>query len=181
VVDAVLDATLAELADSGPDALSVPRVADRAGVNRTSVYRRWPTREDLVVACLERVTQAMGDLPDTGSVRGDLTSLVSAVGALLESTPGQALLRAAMSAAAAPGIRALANRRIAETGGDYLPRLMERAQSRGEWAVPVAGETVLALLIGALIHRVVLEHGVISTEWTAAVVDLVIDGLRPRP
>ena len=64
-----------ELARDGFERLSVPAVAEAAGLNKTSVYRRWPTKADLVRAAL---TSSMGhDAPtvDTGTLRGDLLAL----------------------------------------------------------------------------------------------------------
>src|SRR5690242_7791444 len=72
ITEAVLDRTLEELASFGVAKLSVSRIARAADVNKTSVYRRWPTREALVAAALERVHERLASqLQDTGSLRGD--------------------------------------------------------------------------------------------------------------
>src|SRR6266511_5046821 len=65
-------ATLAELAERGYAALSLESIARRAGVHKTTLYRRWGTREELVLeAMLARAGEHIS-VPDTGSLRGDL-------------------------------------------------------------------------------------------------------------
>ena len=74
VVRRVLAAAIAELARSGYARFRLDRVAARARVNRTTIYRRWPARAALVSAVVERLREPLRDhpLPDTGAVEGDL-------------------------------------------------------------------------------------------------------------
>src|SRR4051794_31864923 len=72
VVRGVLGAALEELGRRGYGALKIDDVAMRAGVNKTTVYRRWPTKEDLVRAALLSITADRFVIPDTGSLRSDL-------------------------------------------------------------------------------------------------------------
>ena len=72
VVRDVLRATIDELARSGYAALRVDDVAARAGVNKTTVYRRWPTKTDLVAAAIRASAGQHEPVPDTGSARRDL-------------------------------------------------------------------------------------------------------------
>src|SRR5512138_1266815 len=76
VVNDVLEATLDVLARDGIVSLSFESVAELAGVSRTTVYRRWPTREDLVRAALVRLAELQPVARDTGTVRGDLIEFV---------------------------------------------------------------------------------------------------------
>src|SRR5689334_1857024 len=76
LVAQVLEATLVELSRSGLENISVECIADRARVNKTTIYRRWPTPEKLVHAALLRVASEGIAVPDTGSLRADLSKLV---------------------------------------------------------------------------------------------------------
>ena len=79
--EAAIAATLAELAECGYSALSLESVARRAGVHKTTLYRRWGAREDLVLeAMLERAGEHIS-VPNTGSVREDLFELAQTVAA----------------------------------------------------------------------------------------------------
>ena len=181
VTDAVLEATLAEIAEHGIDALSVERIAHGADVNKTTVYRRWPTRAALVAAALEGVLDDVGaHPPDTGSLRGDLLGILGRLAAFLEGPAGRAVLRAALSEPAGGELAALATRRMAQEAAGGMPTLVSRARARGEWRGGVPDEQVVFTLVGAMIHRVILEGAPISAAWLESVVDLVLLGVTPR-
>jgi AcrR family transcriptional regulator len=89
---AVLAATLAELTENGYHALSIESVARRAGVHKTTVYRRWPTREELVVDALVDHINVEVPVPDTGSIESDLRELGRSFIHWANSTSGRAVL-----------------------------------------------------------------------------------------
>jgi AcrR family transcriptional regulator len=181
VTDAVLEATLVELATAGPHRLSVERVARHAEVNKTTIYRRWPTRESLIAAALEGILDDVAArAPDTGSLRGDLMGLLDGVARFLRRPEGRAVARAALSNQAESSVAALAARRLAQPGVDGVTPLMVRAQARGEWREGVSGPHLLHTLVGALLHRALLEHDDITDAWLGATVDLVLVGVLPR-
>ncbi len=179
-MDAVLEQTLAELADAGVEGLSVERIARRAQVNKTSVYRRWPTRDALIAAALEGVlAQAHAQVPDTGSLQTDLVGLLRPVAALLEDPRGQALARAAFSAGAAKGVGAMAARALGRPPPAPLRALVARAKARGEWRAGVKPEDVIFTVVGAMLHRAMLEQRPLSPRWLRARVQLVLKGASP--
>ncbi|TAK28362.1 MAG: TetR/AcrR family transcriptional regulator [Myxococcaceae bacterium] len=181
VAEAVLAATLRELASAGVEGLSVERIAREAEVNKTSIYRRWPTREALVAAALEGVAaQITGQLPDTGSLRGDLLALVGAVSDLVGSPLGRGLLRAALTESAEAAVAALATDQLARGTAGPARAIVARAKARGEWARGARGDMVVHALVGAVIHRAVLEHGALDRRWLGSLVDLMLHGALPR-
>src|SRR6185369_2792274 len=93
VVRDVLAATLAELAGAGYAGLRVEDVAARAKVNKTTVYRRWPTKEDLVRAALLSMTAEVSEAPNTGSLRGDLLAIARVMVELTASAEMQGIAR----------------------------------------------------------------------------------------
>lgn len=181
IVEAVLSRTLEELAASGLEGLSVERIARSAKVNKTSVYRRWPTREALVAAALEGVLDGVAaQAPDTGSLEGDLLGLLEPVVALLGQPLGQAVLRAAMAESSAASVAALAARKLRDQARSPVRAMMAKAQARGEWRPGVNGRLVLGTLVGAIIHRVMLEHGALSRRWLRELIDLALHGVSAR-
>jgi AcrR family transcriptional regulator len=75
--DALLDAAWAQLVSGGYGAFTFDAVAERAGTSKPVIYRRWPTRQELVVAAVQRFfTQGSRPIPDTGSLRGDVIALL---------------------------------------------------------------------------------------------------------
>lgn len=182
IVDAILAQTLIELAESGVEGLRVERIARRAAVNKTSVYRRWPTRGALVAAALEGVLGSVSaKLPDTGSLREDLLGVLTPVSALMSDPIGRGLFRAAVAESSAASVAALAARKFAQPSRSPVRRMVQRASARGEWRTGVPGEQLISMLVGAIIHRAVLEHRPLSKIWLSSLVDLALFGVHPRP
>ena len=176
----MLGRTLEELAAVGVAALSVERIARASEVNKTSVYRRWPSREVLVEAALEQALSHLApQAVDTGSLRGDLVGLAEAVAAFLAAPAGRGLTRA-IFAAGAPALAASARARLEERTGGPARAMVARAAARGEWRAEVDPRVVLAALVGALLHRAFIEGEAPSRPWIEALVALLLDGLRPR-
>ncbi|MER6317585.1 TetR/AcrR family transcriptional regulator [Streptomyces sp. NPDC001581] len=153
VRSAVHQAVIDLLSDPEGADLTIPAVAQRAGVNHTSVYRRWGSREallaDVVVTRLERDSP----LADTGSLRGDLTAWAEGGVASIRTPEGRLLIRAvalSMSgSAAAQGERAQQfERRIGA-----IERIRERAAARGE--VPPPLDQILDQLVAPLYLRAI--------------------------
>jgi AcrR family transcriptional regulator len=89
--EAILAATLAELAEFGYAGLTMERVAERAKTGKASVYRRWPGRIELVLDAIYHAAPDLADPPDTGSLRGDLLALMRGAARLLDGPVGEAM------------------------------------------------------------------------------------------
>ncbi len=180
IIDAVLTHTLEELATHGMAGLSIDRIARAAEVNKTSIYRRFSTREELVGAALERVRIDLGaSLKDTGSLRGDLTLLVATVAAFFAQPAGRALIRAVFAMTDTTALPSL-SRRVEHVALAPSTAMFDRARLRGEWRKGAKPELLLSVLVGALLHRIVIERGVATKAWIASLVDLVARGVSPE-
>lgn len=93
---AILAATLAQLGERGLEGLSVEQVAVAANVNKTSIYRRWPTRAELVVAALADGASAR-DVVETGDLRADLIRLLHAKARQVATPRGRRIALALLS------------------------------------------------------------------------------------
>ncbi len=181
VVDVVLQQTLIELAERGVEGLSIDRIAQRAAVNKTSVYRRWPTRGQLVAAALDSIrAEAGAAVPDTGSLKQDLLALLTPVGALFSSSAARALMQAALSSSSAGAIKKLSGSGLAAESAAGVRAILKRAEKRGEWNPSVNPQQFTTMLVGAVMHRTMVEHQPIKPAWLAALVDLSLEGARPR-
>jgi AcrR family transcriptional regulator len=98
---AVLTATLAELGEAGYAALSVEAVAQRAGVHKTTVYRRWADREALVIDALTDHVATQIPVPDTGAIETDLRDLARSLVTMVASDPADGAWMAALASDAA--------------------------------------------------------------------------------
>src|SRR5262245_30496439 len=97
IVRAVFEATLAELARSGYARLSIEAVAAAAGMNKTSVYGRWPTKAALVLAAIEASRERASRFRETGDLRADLVALLRGKAAQLSAPKSRAIARALLS------------------------------------------------------------------------------------
>ncbi|MFD7431671.1 TetR/AcrR family transcriptional regulator [Streptomyces sp. NPDC059814] len=95
--EAILRAAVAELTETGYAALTMDKVAARAGTNKNALYRRWPNRLALGIAAYRQLAQAVQP-PDTGSLRGDVLELLRRANRNW-SSPFGAILRELISAA----------------------------------------------------------------------------------
>jgi AcrR family transcriptional regulator len=177
---AAIAATLAELADGGYAALSLERVARRGGVNKTTLYRRWGTREELVLeAMLERAGEHIS-VPDTGSLREDLLELARTAAANAATPEVAAMARAV--AAESPR-----DSRLAEANGRFwaerlaLDRvIVERAIERGEVRPGLDPGRVIEAVLGPIHLRLLLTGEAVDGDFLEEIVDMVVEGIASR-
>lgn len=179
VADAVLERTLEDLAENGLAGLSVERIARAADVNKTSVYRRWPTRGALVAAALERVVHDLGrDATDTGSLRSDLLVMANGIAALLSKPLGRELARAAFAADAGHELATLASRKL--EGSAAANEIVARARARRELRPDVDAALLLDLVAGSVLHHVMLVQARPTKKWIESLITAVVAGVAPR-
>jgi AcrR family transcriptional regulator len=172
----VLEAGLAELAAVGFHALSFEGIAKRAGVNKTTLYRRWGTKEALLLDAIRARATVKVPIPDTGCLRRDLLALVRAAIANLATVEVQAMVR--VGVALAPHESAVANvveafwtDRLAVDGV-----IVERAIERGEIA-PVDPGFVIEAVLGPPYFHLLVTGRPVTDDFLVATVDLVVNGL----
>lgn len=152
--DQVLAAVEAELTEHGYDALTVDTVAARAGVHRTTVYRRWRDVGGLIADMFAAASDLDWHPRDTGSLRGDLTALNREIQDSFSGESSIAMALIAVSFRSPDAARAL--RQLWDGRYDQCEIVVERAIRRGE--IP-PGTDARALLIAAtapLYHQLVL-------------------------
>ncbi len=153
VRDAVHEAVVELLAAGEIDA-AIPKIAERAGVNPTSIYRRWGSRDHLLLDAAVTRLRATSPIPDTGSLRGDLAGWAEGVERAMRDSRGQILLRA-LVATMAPDQEPVEYLRAR---GDDLQAALDQAAARGE-AVPTVDE-VLDFVLAPLYLRVLFRRPV---------------------
>ncbi|MCA2210063.1 TetR/AcrR family transcriptional regulator [Nocardia rosealba] len=150
----VLAAVSAELAEHGYDALTIDSVAERAGVHRTTVYRRWRN----VGGLLADVIAAAGDLDwqprDTGSLAGDLTALNEEIQESLLAEPSIASALIAVSFRSSEAAEGLA--RMWEDRYTQCEIVVERAVERGEIPVDTDARALLIAATAPVYHCLML-------------------------
>lgn len=170
VVDTVLDAALGELARVGYDALSLSKVAARAGVHRTTIYRRWPSKVELVRATMERADRQSALGPSTGSLRGDLTRFVETARRSMGTAGMADILRRGLDSEDVDALRAAALEAEQRKHRAAI-EMLAQAEARGEYRTDLDKALFLDSLLGLLFGRVVLMGRPLDAEAIDDIVD----------
>ena len=178
VREAVLAAALEELTEYGFAGMSTARIADRAGVHRTTVHRRWPDHEELIVEALLESAGAAVEIPDSGTIRGDLYALLHSIAALIDTPERRRRIRSLLAdASRSPEIGRLVSRVWGarfELGREVIQRAVERGEARAD----IPPETIFATFVGPLYVRLLITDERIDSEFIENVIDACLDGVR---
>ncbi|MGZ6968634.1 MAG: TetR/AcrR family transcriptional regulator [Acidimicrobiia bacterium] len=177
----VLRASAELLAENGYDGLSIEAVAARAGVHKTTVYRRWPTKAELVADTLSARSEDRVPVPDTGTFAGDLRALARAVAANIGSDSGSAMTRTLIAAS-------VTSADVADTGAAFWAdrlrltgAIVDRAISRGEVPEHTDANLVIETLVGPLYVRLLLTGEPVDAGFADRVAALVAAGASVPP
>jgi AcrR family transcriptional regulator len=176
VGEAVLDATVTAMAESGYG-FAVDDVAHSAGVHKTTVYRRWETKPQLVSAAVERLATREIVVPDTGDAVADLTELAVQVARALAGRTGGRVLRAAVAAASEDAglvevVRTFLSGRYAQATA-----LVEAGKRAGQLRPDVDGELLWRAIANPL-HMAAICGDPADAETARRLAELVLDGAR---
>jgi len=181
---AILEATRASLVDLGWSKLTMGDVATRAGVAKTTLYRRWAGKNELVVDAVAVLFDEL-ELPDRGSLAADVQGVVLQFATLLERPE----TRTALMAVVAESTRDDSlRRRIRSAIVDRQKRLVllgrERAQARGELryeddasAAARNADLIFDVIAGAVVHRTLVSAEPVDAEWASGFTTLLLLGL----
>lgn len=176
VVRAVTDATLEMMADKGFSHFSVGDVAAQARVNEATVYRRWGSRDNLIVETLLTHSRRTIPVPDSGSIRTDLTELTCAIADYLNTPVGTALSRA-LAANGDESRWAQVRFDFWSTRLETMKTIIERAVERHEVPTDTDPRLVLEALIAPLQFRTLVTREAFDHQFCGQLVHLVLDGI----
>ena len=174
LVERVLEATIAELARVGFGALSIEEIARRAEVNKTTIYRRWPTKLDLVRAASLQLAGAVAVEPDTGALRSDLIAMGKAFRDFLQSVHGQSLMRMMVSEGEQEICRMAREVRVSEA--TRHKRMVARAVARGELPAGTDSQLIVDALASTIQNRSLFLGESVTDKQLAQIVDLLLVG-----
>jgi AcrR family transcriptional regulator len=174
--ESILAATLELAGEVGIRGMSMDELAQRAGVSKATIYRRWPSKEILVLQALQSAMRPFDDV-DTGALLEDLRQFLGQMIArmstkdrmndvlphLIEMATHDATLRSAVD-------DYVQNRRVP------VREVLERAIARGELASDTDVETLVDTLLGPIIYRRLLSGGVIDADFLDRLIALVLPG-----
>jgi AcrR family transcriptional regulator len=178
--EAILTAAAELLLEHGLDAVSMDAVAARAGVSKATIYRWWPTKETLALDALYTDWAAVAPVPkDTGSLRGDLLSLLTPWARLVSAQPYARVIAALLAETRVdPAFAAEYQRRFLGPRRDQAREIFGRAIERGEAPADLDQEVALDLIYGPIYHRLLQGHAPVDDGFVQAAVDLALTGIK---
>lgn len=172
VVRRVLDAAIAELARSGYAGFRMDEVVAQAGVNKTTIYRRWPSRAALITALVDRMRTPLrtSPLPDTGDLEQDLVAAFTRRSAVARTVEGRAWARL-LADRHSPEVEAIIGAAVDERRDEWQS-MITRAIDRGE--VPPRTDPQLLLHV----VRAIVDARRPDRAWLTLAVRTAIAGAR---
>jgi AcrR family transcriptional regulator len=171
--DAIYEATLAELTEVGYADLTMERVAARAKASKGSLYRRWPSRTELVVDAI-RSQQPSHSVPDTGDLRADLLALMHKVATYLEGPRGEAVRGLAVEVTRNPELLRTLRAEVMDSAVPPMLEVLRHGAVRG--TVRPGALTPLVAQVGpSLIRQHFMAYGApVAPKFIEDVVDQVV-------
>jgi len=178
VREAVLSAVLHELDVSGYAALSVEAVASRAGVNKTTIYRRWPTLDDLLVDAL--MTWSEDAIPgmETGSIETDLLTLGRELADQLNGGIGRQIVAVVLTAGLRSAQLGEATRRYFDQQAARATPIVAQAIDRGELPANTDANALLTTFRAPLFYRMVTTGDPIDDALIAQATRVALTAAR---
>jgi AcrR family transcriptional regulator len=176
VTETVLHAVVEELGRVGFTALRFEDVASRAGVNRTTIYRRWPTKVSLVTDAILAYKSAP-QVESTGSLREDLFDVMKASVAYASSPLGRGIVRMMLTERDDAGVARTAALLRAERLR-ATTELVEKGIARGELPRGTNAALVADLAAAPIMGRVILRREAVTEAYIRKVIDVVLAGAR---
>jgi AcrR family transcriptional regulator len=172
---AIVAATLSLLEEHGYAGLTMAGIADRAGVSSATLYRRYSSKEELVVGALATLVPDRPPL-DTGSLEGDLRQTLHRIAEGMSGDPGRLLLGLAGEVIRHPALAEAARVRLRLPMHENLTAMLDRAARRGEIPQGADAPAAIALIVGPL-HYWLFSGETISPTVVETLVPMVLRAL----
>jgi AcrR family transcriptional regulator len=179
--NALLDAAWAELQEAGYAGLTMEAVADRAGTSRAVLYRRWRSRPELVIAAIRRHRPLLsGEIPDTGSLRGDVLALLRRNSSRLAEIGSETIYGLLGDYLSDVGLFSRSQGEVLSMSAEVMETILKRAADRGEARPGV--ERRIATLPTDLFRNELFKARTPPSEGTLVEIidDVFLPLVRPR-
>jgi len=167
-------AILRLLADVGYGALTMDAVASEAGVGKATIYRRWRTKQDLVVDTISELNRAEANTPDTGSVESDLRSMMHQMVGIISGPTGAATLSLLSTIPHQPALAAAFRDGPLAIWRHAFEQIWAHAEQRGEVRPGLAGSIVAESTSALMVQRWLLTGEPVDEAYADEVLAAVV-------
>jgi AcrR family transcriptional regulator len=182
--DAILLATLHLLAQVGYDRMTMDAIAEAARASKATIYRRWSGKAEVVVAALRRHSRPASVAPDTGSLRGDLVSVLDAMRANLEAQDAGVILGLLTAMRREPQLAETVRQQVIDAKREAFDAVLGRAVERGTVPKTIDRAMLAEVSSALLFSRLFVTGDSLDRAFVEHLVDAVliplIDHQRPR-
>jgi AcrR family transcriptional regulator len=177
----ILEATRQLLIEQGVHGLTMEGVAARAGVAKTTVYRRYRSKHELALAVLLDMVEQVVAVEDTGDTRAELIAFVGGAVRVLESTlMGRVMQGLVSDFATDPALGKAFREQVVAARLTEVRRVLDRGIARGDLRPGLDPELVHELLFGPVYFRLLLSGAPLDAGLAERIVDSVLPGLAPN-
>jgi AcrR family transcriptional regulator len=177
---AILQATRELLVECGVQGLTIEKVAARAGVAKTTIYRRWRDKDELALAVVLDMVEQVVQLPELGDTRAELLAFVNAAVKVLGSTlMGRVMQGLVSDLATDPELAQAFRERVVSVRDAEVERLVERGIARGDLRPDTDPETAHEFLIGPVYYRLLLTGRPLDRAFAKRNVEAVLRAFAP--
>jgi len=175
--EAILDAAIELIGEVGYEKVTVDAIAARARSSKTTMYRRWPSKAELVADALRRRAQGAAPvIPETGSLRGDLLATVEQIADTLLGRQGPSLIGLLEAIRDDQMLREIIGSQVRERSHEVGRIICSRAEARGEQVLVSRSDAVLDLAFAQVFTHTLFQG---ETPETSTLERLVDDALMP--
>jgi AcrR family transcriptional regulator len=167
-------AILRLLADVGYGALTMDAVASEAGVGKATIYRRWRTKQDLVVDTISDLNRDEATTPDTGSVEGDLRAMMHEMVGIITGPTGAATLSLLSTIPHHPALADAFRNGPLAIWRDAYAEIWARAEQRGEVQPGLTGSTIAEATSALMVQRWLLTGEPVDDAFADEVLETVV-------
>jgi AcrR family transcriptional regulator len=176
---AIVAATLELMAEGGVRDLRIDDVADRAGVGKATIYRRYRSKTALITAAVATLVSEIA-IPDTGSTRGDLLALMGQAVELYSGSIAPRLMPSLVAEARrSPELANAVRNDFLRGRREALSVVLRRGIRRGDLRRGLDVELALDVLGGAIFYRLLVTGGPIDQRLAEGIVELILRGFAP--
>ena len=175
---AILQATLDLLAEVGYQSMSIEAIAARAGVGKTTIYRRYTSKEEIVADAIESLREDIS-IPDTGSFWGDMDILIKNAAKKIDSPLGRQTLALIISTASSnPQFAQVYWKKYTQVRREAFSQVLERAKLRSEIDSSADIDLIIDLLSGSLYYTLIFKPTTEPVEaYMRRTMDILLKGI----
>jgi AcrR family transcriptional regulator len=175
--DKVLSETYRMLSEQGFSGASIDAIAKQSGVAKTTIYRHWPSRADLLLDACSKMGSRV-EAPDTGNLRDDLTLLLNRLVKELKTARWASILPSIVDAAERDRDVATVYKKLHDDLMTPYRTVLVRAQERGDLQEDLSIPDILAIIVGPLFYRRWHSREALNEKFVGTTLKLLLRGLE---